>query len=160
MNREEFLRQLREALEGKVPERVINENTAYYRDYINNQVKSGMSEKEVLRGLGDPRLLARTIEESCKFAKGMDARADYGDRRYTYEAYDSAEREEADYESASPYARQKIMTMPLWLAIFIALIIMALIIVAAFQIAVFLLPIILAAAIVFAVYRLVKEIWK
>ncbi len=77
MNREEFLRQFREALAGKVPESVINENAAYYRNYINSQVSSGMSEEDVLRGLGDPRLLAKTLEESSKFTREHSAQQRY-----------------------------------------------------------------------------------
>ena len=70
MNRDEFLRQFREALEGKVSEQVISENAAYYRNYINSQINSGKDESEVLEALGDPRLLAKTIEESSRFKGG------------------------------------------------------------------------------------------
>lgn len=33
----------------------------YYEDYIQSQVQKGRSEEEVLRQLGDPRLIARTL---------------------------------------------------------------------------------------------------
>ena len=67
MNCEEFLRQFRDALDGKVSENMIQDNVNYYRSYINSQTAGGKSESEVLRMLGDPRLLAKTIEESSKF---------------------------------------------------------------------------------------------
>lgn len=68
MNCEEFLRQFRDTLDGKVSENVIQDNVNYYRSYINSQIAAGQSEPDVLRMLGDPRLLAKTIEESSKFA--------------------------------------------------------------------------------------------
>lgn len=64
MDCDEFLMQFREALDGKVPENVIKEHVNYYRSYINSQTANGRNESEVLRMLGDPRLLAKTIEES------------------------------------------------------------------------------------------------
>ena len=68
MNREEFLKQLQEALVGRVPDQVVQENIIYYRRYISEQISGGKSEPEVLRMLGDPRLLAKTIEGTSKFA--------------------------------------------------------------------------------------------
>ena len=57
MNCEEFLRQFRDALEGKVSENLIQENVNYYKSYINSQTIAGKSESDVLYSLGDPRLL-------------------------------------------------------------------------------------------------------
>ena len=70
MRQEEFLNIFREALVGKVPDSIIRDNENYYRNYINSQMNSGKTEQEVLDQLGDPRLLAKTIEESNKFANG------------------------------------------------------------------------------------------
>lgn len=79
MDCDEFLIQFREALDGKVSENVIQENVRYYRSYINGQTANGRNESEVLKMLGDPRLLAKTIEESSKFASGgqQDSRNEY-----------------------------------------------------------------------------------
>ena len=67
MSRDEFLNNLREALSGRVPEQVISDNLNYYARYIDEQTGSGKSEAQVLEMLGDPRLLAKTIEGSSKF---------------------------------------------------------------------------------------------
>ena len=48
MNCEEFLRQFRDALEGKVSENLIQENVNYYKSYINSQTIAGKSESDVL----------------------------------------------------------------------------------------------------------------
>lgn len=78
MDCEEFLRQFREALDGKVPEGVIRDNVNYYRSYIGSQTAGGRSEEDVLKTLGDPRLLAKTIEESSRFASGMGGQPESG----------------------------------------------------------------------------------
>ena len=72
MSRDEFLNNLREALSGRVPEQVISDNLNYYARYIDEQTGSGKSEAQVLEMLGDPRLLAKTIEGSSKFESGQN----------------------------------------------------------------------------------------
>ena len=61
MTREEFLSQLRLALQGKVSSEKVQENMDYYNDYIIEETRKGKSEAEVLGMLGDPGLLAKTI---------------------------------------------------------------------------------------------------
>lgn len=159
MNREEFLRQFREALEGKVSERVINENVNYYRNYINNAVNSGKSEQEVLRELGDPRLLAKTIEESSRFTKGGQERQQgYTDTGYRQESYKSADHEPDSYHNGND-VHGKVTTVPFWLVALIGLIVVAFIIVAVFQIFAFFLPLILAGLVAVIVYRLIRSIF-
>lgn len=61
MTRVEFLKELRAALENNLSGRVVQENVAYYEQYISEEVQGGRSEEEVLQLLGDPWILARTI---------------------------------------------------------------------------------------------------
>lgn len=61
MNRNAFIRELREALKNDGNEKVVQENVRYYTEYIDEEVKKGRSEKEVIDELGDPWLLAKTI---------------------------------------------------------------------------------------------------
>lgn len=161
MNREEFLRQFREALEGKVSERIISENVTYYRNYIDQQINSGKSEEETLRALGDPRLLAKTIEESSRFTKGTDARQKTynGSAGYGQERYRGADYEQNGYDDRENTVQRKVTTVPLWLVVLIGLLIMGLILVAAFHIFVFFLPLILAGAVAMIVYRALKSIF-
>lgn len=60
MTIQEFLNQLRDSLDGELPYNEIVSNVNYYRDYMNSQ-KGEKSEEEITAGLGDPRLIARTI---------------------------------------------------------------------------------------------------
>ena len=61
MNRSEFLEKLRNALENDLSGPQIQENIAYYDEYIRNEIKNGKTEQEVLDMLGDPWVIARTI---------------------------------------------------------------------------------------------------
>lgn len=70
MNKEEFLIQLREYLEGKVSNEELAESLAFYRSYISEEEISGKTEEEILQSLGNPRLIAHSIidaqEEASK----------------------------------------------------------------------------------------------
>ena len=60
---EEFLHVLEESLSGDLPVDEVLSNLTYYRDYINSQ-RGSKSEEDIITGLGDPRLIARTIIET------------------------------------------------------------------------------------------------
>lgn len=64
MNKREFIEKLRISLSGKISSAQVSENINYYEDYINTQIRLGKAEEEVLRELGDPRLIARTIVQT------------------------------------------------------------------------------------------------
>lgn len=87
MNRNEFIRELREALKNDGNEAGVQENVRYYTEYIEDEVKKGRSEKEVIEELGDPWLIAKTISttpgnqsgfQSYDHAEHGDVRADKG----------------------------------------------------------------------------------
>jgi len=63
MNKEEFLKKMKYALDGQVSDLIISDNIDYYKNYIDSEITNGKSEIEVLDMLGDPRLLAKTIIE-------------------------------------------------------------------------------------------------
>lgn len=64
MRKDEFLKLLRQALVGDVPNRVLEENIRYYDGYISEEVGKGRSEEDVIEEIGDPRLIAKTIEDT------------------------------------------------------------------------------------------------
>lgn len=72
MRKEEFLQTLRRALTGDVPPGVVEENIRYYDSYIGEEVRKGRTEEEVIREIGDPRLIARTIEDTTDGAGKAD----------------------------------------------------------------------------------------
>ena len=64
MSKNEFLHTLCEKLKEELTVAQIEEHARYYDDYINQEVRAGKSEAEVIASLGDPNLLARTILET------------------------------------------------------------------------------------------------
>lgn len=64
MDKQAFVNELKAALEDEVRGSVINENMAYYRQYIDDEIAKGRPESEVMDELGDPRLIAKTIIEA------------------------------------------------------------------------------------------------
>ncbi len=85
MSRTEFIRGLREELEGKVSAEVIQENVRYYDSYIAGEAAKGTPEEEVIEALGGPRIIARTI---------VDAAYDTEDRPDGFETYGAGSAQE------------------------------------------------------------------
>lgn len=164
MNCEEFLIQFRDALDGKVSENVIQDNVNYYRSYINSQTAGGKSESDVLRMLGDPRLLAKTIEESSKFASGKESQSGYAEdfkqNSYTstnYGNYNSARSTDYAYTEASDDRRSRI---PGWLVTCIVMVVVFLILSVAFRVAAFLAPYIIVFLLAGFLVRAVHSWWQ
>ncbi|MBO6133249.1 MAG: DUF1700 domain-containing protein [Lachnospiraceae bacterium] len=78
MNKTDFLNELKDALIGVAPPQVVNDNLMYYEEYIASELQKGRDEEEVLQGLGDPRLLARTIIDALSRDKSGSAQPYYG----------------------------------------------------------------------------------
>ncbi|MBQ9991068.1 MAG: DUF1700 domain-containing protein [Lachnospiraceae bacterium] len=63
MTKQDFLEGLRRYLSGSLDYRQVNEHLRYYTEYIDSQLRQGKTEEEVMAGLGDPRLIAKTLTE-------------------------------------------------------------------------------------------------
>lgn len=61
MTKQDFLDELRRMLNRELEADEVADNIQYYSDYIDEAVRSGKSEAQVLSELGDPRMIARTI---------------------------------------------------------------------------------------------------
>jgi uncharacterized membrane protein len=59
--KQEFLDILKTSLSGNIPEENIKKHIDYYSDYIDNEVRMGMTQEQVIENLDDPRLIAKTI---------------------------------------------------------------------------------------------------
>lgn len=158
MKQEEFLNSFQEALAGKVSEQTIRENVNYYRNYINSQIQKGAAEEDVLRMLGDPRLLAKTIEESNKFAAESKTENSY------YEAYgrsgdggSSQSTSQGDNMWGDTQYRGKATQIPIWLIAVIGIAVVALVLVLAFSVISFFAPFILIVLVVSLFFRLVRS---
>lgn len=136
MTRFEFTENLRKALSGRVSHQVVNENVAYYENYIDTEIKKGRSEEAVLEELGDPRWIAKTI---------IDTAREDGASVETQETFDDAASHSA-----------KIFRMPAWLLI----VLFILLCIAAFKVVgllIALLPVLLTAALVLWLVRYFRD---
>lgn len=154
MNREEFLRQLEAALAGRVSDQIVRENISYYRNYISEQICAGKSEAEVLGGLGDPRLIAKTIEGSSRFAADERQTAGTGYGGAFDESYQESAREAYGGKDGASFHQVR---MPGWLAVGIVLLIIVIVLMAVFQVLVFFAPFILIVIAVSVVFRIVRS---
>lgn len=149
MRQEEFLKIFQEALTGKVSDRIIQENINYYRVYINGEVTRGKTEEEVLQALGDPRLLAKTIEESNKFANGDESYTSENDG-WSFQG----NRARQDSQSQSTIVRKK-FKMQGWLTLLITAVILIMVVSLVFSVISFFAPVILVGAVGLLVYRII-----
>ena len=72
MNRYEFLTQLEEQLRGFVSNQEVRESVQYYQSYIEEEIRNGRTEEEVLEDLGSANSIAKAIIE----ARGHEADTD------------------------------------------------------------------------------------
>jgi uncharacterized membrane protein len=79
MNKTKFLEGLKEALQGELSAAEINTQLLYYERYIDDELRKGRTEKDILEELGSPRLIARTIIET-KGNNGSYSNTYYEDR--------------------------------------------------------------------------------
>ena len=64
MTKAEFLEKLRIELSSGVTPQVLQENLNYYGQYIDDEIRKGRTESEVLAELGDPWILAKTAKQT------------------------------------------------------------------------------------------------
>lgn len=138
MDRTEFMEKLQRSLAGGVNSSRVAENVQYYREYIDVEIRKGRSEKEVLEGLGDPRLLAKSIIEANKRAGISEGTNRTYDEETVDERYGAQEKSEGDGT----------VHMPGWLVALIAVVIFLLIIGVVFSVVSFLAPIIIPVLLV------------
>ncbi len=161
MSKQEFLSKLRAALNGRIPAPQVEDTINYYEDYINVEVRKGRSEEEVLKSLGDPRLIARTIIQTNGTAdSGYNAgNGGYRDNGYRDNYRDNGYRERGYQDSGyqdfygSRRGMHKRFGIPGWLLAIIVIFVLVLVVCLVFSVLSFLAPLIIVMA---AVVLLVK----
>ena len=137
---------LQRSLAGGVNSSQVAENVRYYQDYIDTEIRKGRSEADVLSGLGDPRLLAKSIIEANKRAGYIEG---------TNQNYDEETKEYAGIEGRGPSGG--IVRVPGWLIILFVVVIVLLIIGVVFSVISFLAPIIIPVLIVVLLYNFIRN---
>lgn len=155
MTKQDFMEKLRLALNGKVTSRQLMENLDYYEEYINTEIRKGKSEEDVLAGLGDPRLIARTIAAT---GGGSGGHAMDEDAAGHAEAWYGPGAEE--YRAQKPMRRGRFpltVRVPLWAWLILALLVVVLVLSAVFSVIAALLPVLLPIVVVLFLVKVFRD---
>ena len=68
MNKKEFIKELEDAMLEQMDIHEAAPHIKYYKEYIENEIDKGISEKEVLARLHSPRIVAKNIIENSESA--------------------------------------------------------------------------------------------
>lgn len=147
MNKNEFIEKLQRTLAGGLNSSQVAENVRYYQEYIESEIRKGITEEEVLAQLGDPRLLAKSIIEANKHAGES-----YGsNREYDEELTD-------DSAGAGRYGggyERRIM-LPGWLMMVIITVVVILVIGIATSLISLFAPVIIVGLVILLIVKLFK----
>lgn len=138
MNKTEYVQIIERALVGNVSPQEVQETVAYYRDYIDMEIRKGRSEQEVLDQLGNPRLLVKSIIAAKE-------------QRTTYEETQDVQEENV---------QRKGFRIPLLVVIFVALLALGLVLGLLLTVARILLPVILPILFVIGTISMIKKFKK
>lgn len=134
MNKTEYVQIIEKALVGNVSPQELQDTVAYYRDYIDMEIRKGKSEQEVLDQLGNPRLLVKSIIAAKEQREERD-----------------------DSEIAQEEATHgRSFRIPLVVLVIFILIVLGLLLRFLFALAGFMIPILIPVAIVFGIMSLIK----
>lgn len=61
MTKQEFLEELKQTLSGEVSAEIMMDSYRYYASYIDEEIRKGKTEAQVIEELGKPSLIARSI---------------------------------------------------------------------------------------------------
>lgn len=153
MNRQEFVAELRRAMSGSFSAAEIEDTAAYYEDYITMQIKKGKSEEEVLRELGSPRLIAKSMKAAGGNAAGNIGRNANSRRSAVGGAGRTADSEAPYDEDASFNGGMHLFRLPMWLVLLIVLLLLLAVLMILFRLLIALLPIILVTVGIITLYR-------
>ena len=165
MSKQEFIENLRLALNGRVSPGVVTENLNYYNDYINMEIRKGRTEEEVLASLGDPRLIARTIVQTNGGGNDNTGRivGDGGSYNrqggnYSGQSFHGNENQPyGSYGQGGGSTGGRHFKIPGWLLLILILLVIVLIVGVAFSVLSFLLPILLPLLVVVFLVKLFRD---
>ena len=104
MTKEQFMMELEQSLQGEVSAYELSDSLTYYRQYFEDEIRNGKSEEDVIRELGSPRLIARSIIEAHGNEGAPSGNSGYKDSDYregSYSNYGSSyDSERGDIENS------------------------------------------------------------
>lgn len=167
MEKQEFLDKLRTALNGRIPTFQVTENVNYYDDYINTEVRKGRTSEEVMRSLGDPRLIAKTIIQTQSGNGAFESQDSeyqeyYADERYQRENSRNPYTADNEREGMAEgfwgrFANSWIHRIPHWLWTVIFLILFILITVVVMKVLTALAPFLIIMGVVILMVKIFRD---
>jgi hypothetical protein len=161
MTRYEFIDRLRAALNGRIPTAQITDTINYYEEYIVTEIRKGRTEEEVLASLGDPRLIAKTIIQTCPATEDTVDGREYqnyqndGNTGYGYDTAGYGYGNAGDMNSEN--GRVKHTKLPGWLVSVIVILIVMVAFVLLFKVLYFFAPLIIVMAAVIFMVKLFRD---
>lgn len=146
MNKLEFIDSLRRSLSSINDYNFVNDTIAYYENYIETQVRMGKTEEQVMRELGDPRLIAKSIK-ATHVSEDADEQNEY--QEFEKDKYSGKPR----FSDTMFSFNGKQIRMPSWLIKALAMIILLLVLFIVFTVLRWLSPFIFMGLIAYMVYR-------
>ena len=146
MSKQEFLDGLRRSLSGGLETQEINDHIRYYSDYIDSQIRRGISEEEVMASLGEPRLIAKTL-------LGMENK-----ETVTEEYVEDETRAETNYRYFNIQGKQ--LKVPSWLFTILICVISFFVLTVVFALMTRLLPFFFMIMLGVMMYRFIRNIFR
>lgn len=82
MTKEQFIMELEQCLQGEVSAYELSDSLTYYRQYFEDEIRNGKSEDQVIKELGSPRLIARSIIDARGIEENGSNNSGYEDNTY------------------------------------------------------------------------------
>ena len=150
MSRSEFMDTLHRALAGNLTSSTVNENMRYYEEYFDTQLRSGKSEEEITAGLGDPRLLAKTIIQASKSQTRSYSGQEYDE---VYEDGSQGNGQDSGREGGKP----RIYRMPGWLLLILVVLLVLAVVSIISSVVSMLLPVMIPLICVLFIVRMLRK---
>ncbi len=139
MSKQEFLETLGKALRRELPVQAVEQNLQYYEQYFVQRMQDGMTEAEILKELGDPRLIAKTI---LNVEQQKSEQGNASDTVYTEDS-DGTFKKDQTKENGSQIKLHSLGGVKAWIVLALVLIVLFVLLRTAFVIVWKLLPVIL-----------------
>lgn len=155
MNRQEFLHELRIALQGEISQRAIDEHIRYYENYIIEEARKGKNEEDVIAQLGNPRLIAKTLIDTTE-QFGSVNEEEYYSKSYNQETAVNEKGFHANYSDRTGWdVRFGKLKLNSWYGKLLMILIAIAIIIVAAHIVAFLLPVIVIIVMILLIISLI-----
>ena len=72
MKKDDYIFYLKKALKGELPPEKVKYYTEYYKNYIDEEVRNGRRQQEVIDELGHPNVIAKSVIEAERMSGGAN----------------------------------------------------------------------------------------